>query len=86
MGEPVVILGESLVEAVVEVLVVGEDDVTANVVQLERGNVSGGQFAPEESQRATYEALGSDVGAGKTASLVGRVDNQPRRAVLSSNC
>lgn len=34
MGEPVVILGESLVQAVVEVLVVGEDDMATNVVQL----------------------------------------------------
>ena len=31
---PVVILGESLVDAVVEVFVVGEDDVTADVVEL----------------------------------------------------
>ena len=31
---PVIRLGESLVDAVVKVLVVGEDDVTANIVQL----------------------------------------------------
>lgn len=31
---PVILLGESLVDAVVEVLVVGEDDVTANIVEL----------------------------------------------------
>jgi hypothetical protein len=32
--EPVVILGERLVDNVVEVLVVGEDDVAANIVEL----------------------------------------------------
>lgn len=31
---PVIILGESLVDAVVEVLVVGEDDVATNIVEL----------------------------------------------------
>lgn len=34
MAVPIVILGEGLVDAVVEVLVVGEDDVTADVVEL----------------------------------------------------
>ena len=32
----------------------------------------------------THEALGGDIGAGKTAGLVGRVDNEPRGAVLPS--
>ena len=32
VGEPVILLGESLVDAVVEVLVVGEDDVTTDIV------------------------------------------------------
>jgi hypothetical protein len=35
VGEPVVVVGQSLVDAVVEVLVVGEDDVATNVVELE---------------------------------------------------
>lgn len=34
MGEPVLILGEGLVDAVVEVLVVGEDNVATDIVQL----------------------------------------------------
>jgi len=34
VGEPVVIVGEGLVDAVVEVLVVGEDDMATNVVEL----------------------------------------------------
>jgi hypothetical protein len=34
VGEPVLILGEGLVDAVVEVLVVGEDNVAADIVQL----------------------------------------------------
>jgi hypothetical protein len=35
VGVPVTGLGQSLVDAVVEVLVVGENDVTANIVELE---------------------------------------------------
>lgn len=33
--EPVALVGESLVKAVIEVLVVGEDNVTANIEELE---------------------------------------------------
>ena len=34
MGEPVVVVGESLVDAVVKVLVVGKDDMATDVVEL----------------------------------------------------
>jgi len=34
VGVPVIVLGKSLVDAVVEVLVVGEDNMTADVVEL----------------------------------------------------
>jgi hypothetical protein len=34
VGEPVVVVGECLVDAVVEVLVVGEDDMATDVVEL----------------------------------------------------
>jgi hypothetical protein len=34
VGVPVIILGQGLVDAVVKVLVVGEDDVTADIVKL----------------------------------------------------
>lgn len=40
VGVPVVVLGESLVDAVVEVLVVGEDDVTTNIEELRLSRVS----------------------------------------------
>jgi hypothetical protein len=33
---PVLVLGEGLVDAVIEVLVVGEDNVATDIVQLER--------------------------------------------------
>jgi hypothetical protein len=35
VGVPVIITGESLVDAVVEVFVVGEDNVAADIVKLE---------------------------------------------------
>lgn len=34
MGVPVLVLGERLVDAVIEVLVVGEDNVATDIVQL----------------------------------------------------
>jgi hypothetical protein len=36
VGEPVVVVGEGFVDAVVEVLVVGEDDMATDVVELGR--------------------------------------------------
>jgi hypothetical protein len=44
VGVPVVLLGESLVDAVIEVLVVGEDDVTTDIVQLPRRGLSATLF------------------------------------------
>jgi hypothetical protein len=37
VGEPVVVVGEGLVDAVVEVFVVGEDDMATDVVELGSG-------------------------------------------------
>lgn len=75
MSVPVIVLGESLVDAVVEVLVMGEDNVATDIVQLEE---SSGQLLFYRSLAATtYETLGGGVSAGKTTSLVRRVDNQP---------
>jgi hypothetical protein len=36
VGEPVVVVGKGLVDAVVEVLVVGEDDMATDIVELGR--------------------------------------------------
>jgi hypothetical protein len=36
VSEPVIVVGEGLVDAVVEVLVVREDDMATNVVKLRR--------------------------------------------------
>jgi hypothetical protein len=36
MCEPVIVVGERLVNAVVEVLVVGEDDMATDVVELQQ--------------------------------------------------
>jgi hypothetical protein len=76
VGVPVIILRESLVDAVVEVLVVGEDNVATDIVELEELQVSNRVFG-QDSAAATYETLGSGVSTGETTSLVRRVDNQP---------
>jgi hypothetical protein len=34
VGEPVVVVGKGLIDAIVEVLVVGEDDMATDVVEL----------------------------------------------------
>lgn len=82
MGEPVVLLGEGFVDAVIEVLVVGEDDMATDIVQLVESRSACSFDRRCRGMWRTYEALGRGVGAGKTAGLIGRVDNQPRRPIL----
>ena len=53
VGEPVILLGQSLVDAVVEVLVVGEDDMATNVVELQNNGVSGGGAATAGGETLT---------------------------------
>lgn len=80
MDVPVIVLGEGLVQAVVEVLVVGEDDMATDVVQLKRdSNCQRNDLNArlQNSESETYETLRSDISAGKTTGLVRRVDNQP---------
>jgi hypothetical protein len=79
MAVPVVVLGESLVDAVVEVLVVGEDDVATDIVEL--------RSVSSESRHSiavdyTYEAFRGDIGGSKTTGGLVAVDNHPRGAVL----
>lgn len=45
MGVPILLLGQSLVDAIIEVLVVGEDDMATDVVELAGGRVSAGSAA-----------------------------------------
>lgn len=75
MGVPVRLLGESLIDAVVEVLVVGEDNVAADIVKL-RGGVLGAGVAMRED-RETYEAFRCDISAGKTTGSLVAVDDHP---------
>lgn len=91
VGEPVVLLGESLIDAVIEVLVVGEDNVATDIVQLFQGGKevvrsgvsAGSNRQPKKNNKeATYETFRGNVGRGQTTrSLIG-VDNQPRRSIL----
>lgn len=60
MGVPVVLLGESLVDAVIEVLVVGEDNVATDIVQLENGGSPGQRlFDLAERERRSRRGEGS---------------------------
>ena len=77
---PVIILGEGLVDAVVEVLVVGEDDVTTDIVKLtgvsERSDEEG------VGKNETYETFGGHIGGSQTTRNLVVVDDQPRGAIL----
>lgn len=75
--EPVVLLGKSLVKAVIEVLVVGENNVAADIIQL---------FCHESTSATcngsflvgwTYEAFRSHICGRETTRLLARVDDQP---------
>jgi hypothetical protein len=73
VGEPVVVVGQSLVDAVVEVLVVGEDDVAADVVEL----VASVRGERQLDFGCTHEALRGGVGRGQTTGGLVGVDDQP---------
>ena len=72
MSEPVVFFRECLVDAVVKVLVVRKDDVAANVVELTACKILFLLWG-----RSTHEAFLGDVGRGKTARSLVRVDDHP---------
>ena len=76
MGVPVVILGECLVDAIIKVFVVREDNVAADIVELEHRQTLAMSSAQREGIDA-YEALIGDISAGQTTSLVAGIDNEP---------
>lgn len=75
MSVPIVFFGKGFVNAVVEVFVVRENNMAANIIQL----------SPPVSQMAcqdkiggkAHEALFGYVGRGKTARRFVRVDDHP---------
>lgn len=73
---PVVGLGESLVNAVVEVLVMRENNVTTDIVQLYPSVVRPTLFAGCETH-CTYESLRSNICRGETTRNLVGVDNEP---------
>jgi hypothetical protein len=76
VGVPIGLVGESLVDAVVEVLVVGEDNVAADIVELSMA-VSAAQLGMRLVCCGTHEALRSNIGRGKTTGNLVGIDNQP---------
>jgi hypothetical protein len=83
VGEPVLGLGKGLIDTVVEVLVVGEDNVATDIVELEGSRQCWDcRQAEGAGRRSTHEAFGGDICRGQaTGSLVG-IDDQPRWVVL----
>jgi hypothetical protein len=71
VGIPVGFVWQCLVDAVVEVLVVGENDMATDIVKLDIVSF----WKSLKKHRVTYEAFWGDIGGGKsTRGLVG-VDN-----------
>lgn len=60
--EPVILLGQGLVEAVIEVFVVGEDNVTANIVQLSIDSLALVTWFLSDAQAKRWENLRSPQG------------------------
>ena len=79
MGIPVILIRQCLIDAVVEVFVVGKDDMATDIVELQTTQLVAA-VAIEKWQ--THKALGGHISGSKsTWSLVG-VDDHPRRVVL----
>ena len=74
MRVPVLLSRQSLVDAVVKVLVVREDDVAADIVQLEIVRDHG---RSRHSGRTTYKSFGRDVRRRQTARYLVGVDDEP---------
>lgn len=74
MGVPVGLVGKGLVDAVVKVLVVREDDMAADIVELDGAKVSDGIM---HKILPTHEALWGDIGRGETSRGLIGVDNHP---------
>jgi len=70
---PVGLVGEGFVDAVVEVFVVGEDDVAADVVELRSISV----LRDDSIDLETYEALWCDVSRGESTRCLVGVDDHP---------
>lgn len=90
MGVPVSLLGESLIDAVIEVLVVREDNVATDIVKLNRKTRTISVLVLETFiwrvwVESTYETLRRGIGGSKTARLLVGINNQPRRAILKIN-
>ena len=74
MRVPVGIVGESLIQTVVKVLVVREDDMAADIVELEV-QLASRRFA--DRRLSTYKAFWSDVRRRETARLFVPIHNYP---------
>ena len=71
MGEPVVFFWESFVNAVVEVLVMREDDMTADIVELDASGKS-----VDIHSHGTHEAFFGHISRSQTTgNLVGVYDH-----------
>jgi len=74
MGVPIRLIWKCLIDAVVKVLVVGEDNVTTDIVELPEKSVNA---VGKVDQDSTYETFGGNVGRSKTTwNLIG-VDDEP---------
>jgi hypothetical protein len=50
VGVPIVLLRQSFIDAVVEVLVVGEDDMSTDIIELEHGRLASGSWCKAKAK------------------------------------
>ena len=83
MRVPILLVRQSFVDAIVEIAIVREDDMTADVVELESQSNAAPSRSVERSEEVwvelpdTYEAFGSDVGRCKTTWRLVGVNDEP---------
>jgi hypothetical protein len=82
VGRPVIVVGECLVDAVIEVLVVRENDMATDVVEL--AALLGQVRSSLVRTGATHKAFRGDVCRGQTTGDLVRVHDQPRGPILLS--
>jgi hypothetical protein len=73
VGVPIILVWQRLIDAIVEIFVVGEDNMATDIVELYNGSALGSPGVKQE----TYEAFWGDIGRSKTTRRLVGVNNHP---------
>jgi hypothetical protein len=79
---PIIRLGKSFVDAIIEVLVMRENDMSANIIELPY-SISNRILKGDQE---THKSLGCDIGRSKPSRGFIRVNEEPGSLVLEECC